>query len=120
MLDSVDWIVVGDFNLCLSPNDKNQPRGDHLDMYLFNDAISSLGLVDITLKGRRYTWSNKQYSPLLERLDWFFTLNSWTLSYPNTYAYPLLMQTSDHVPCAISISTKIPKGVVFWFENFWL
>ena len=69
MLDSVDWIVVGDFNLCHSPDDRNQPRGDHLDMYLFNDAISSLGLVDIPLKGTRYTWSNNQHSPLLERLD---------------------------------------------------
>jgi len=30
------------------------------------------------------------------------------------------METSDHVPCAISISTKIPKGSIFCFENHWL
>lgn len=30
------------------------------------------------------------------------------------------METSNHVPCAITISTKIPKGSVFQFENHWL
>lgn len=30
------------------------------------------------------------------------------------------METFDHVPCAIFISTKIPKGAVFRFENHWL
>jgi exonuclease III len=120
MPDSVDWLIVGDFNLYRSPEDRNQPGGDHLDMYLFNEAISKLGLVDIPLKGRRFTWSNKHLSPLLERLDWFFTSTSWTISYPNTYAYPLTMETSDHVPCAISVSTKIPKSFIFRFENYWL
>ena len=86
-------------------------------MYLFNEAISFIGLVEIPLKGRKFTWSNKQVSPVLERIDWFFTSTSWTLSYPNIFAYPLLMETSDHVPCAISISTKIPKGSIFRFEN---
>lgn len=86
----------------------------------FNEAISSLGLIEIPLKGRRFTWSNKQFSPLLERLDWFFTSSSWTISYPNTLAYPLSMETSDHVPCAISVSTQIPKGSIFRFENHWL
>jgi hypothetical protein len=30
------------------------------------------------------------------------------------------METSDHVPYAISVSTKIPKGSIFRFENYWL
>jgi hypothetical protein len=30
------------------------------------------------------------------------------------------METSDHVPCLISIDTSIPKGHVFFFENFLL
>jgi hypothetical protein len=39
---------------------------------------------------------------------------------PNTYAYPLSMETSDHASYAISTSTKIPKGSIFRFENHWL
>jgi hypothetical protein len=61
-----------------------------------------------------------QQDPLLERLDWFFTSGSWTISYPSTIVYPLSRPTSDHVPCVISIGTKIPKAQLFRFENYWL
>lgn len=118
MPDHIDWLILGDFNLCRSPADRNQPGGSHHEMYLFNAAISFLGLVELPLKGRRFTWSNKHLSPLLERLDWFFTSVSWTISYPNTIASPLVHETSDHVPCVISISTKIPRKPIFRFENY--
>jgi hypothetical protein len=89
-------------------------------MLLFNEAISNLGLVELPLEGRKYTWSNMQKTPLLERLDWFFTSASWTSTYPSTLVYPLVKPTSDHVPCVISIGTSIPKARVFRFENYWL
>ena len=69
MPNTVNWLVVGDFNLYRSPNHRNKPGDDHLEMYLFNEAISALGLFELPLKGRRYTWSNKQFPPLMERLD---------------------------------------------------
>jgi hypothetical protein len=120
MPDNINWPIVGDFNLYRSPNDRNRPRGGHLEMYLFNEAIYALGLVELPLKGRRYTWSNKQLSPLLERLDWFFTNVVWTITYPNTYASSLVNETSDHTPCVITISTAIPKTKIYRFENFWM
>lgn len=30
----------------------------------------------------------------------------------------LVMEPSDHVPCMIQISTSIPKGHIFHFENY--
>lgn len=89
-------------------------------MLLFNEAISSLGLVEIPLHGRRFTWTNKQHPPLLERLDWFFSSNAWTLAYPHTIAKSLVMETFDHWPCVIEIRTNIPKSKIFRFENFWM
>ena len=89
-------------------------------MYMFNAAISALGLVELPLKGKRFTWTNKQHPPLLERLDWFFTSASWTLSYPISEVSTLTMETSDHVPCLIKISTAISKSHIFRFENYWL
>jgi hypothetical protein len=89
-------------------------------MFLFNEAISSLGLVEIPLLGRHFTWTNKQNSPLLERLDWFFSSESWTLKYPDTTAKAMIMETSDHWPCIMEISSKIPKTKLFRFENSWL
>jgi hypothetical protein len=28
--------------------------------------------------------------------------------------------TFDHVPCRVSVNTKIPKTFIFRFENFWI
>lgn len=120
MPDSIRWLIVGDFNLYRSPTDRNKPGGDHHEMYLFNEAISALGLVELPLKGRRFTWSNKQPSPLLERLDWFVTSANWTITYPNSFAFSFVMETSDHAPCIISISTSIPKRNIFRFEIYWM
>ena len=120
MPDGIDWLIAGDFNFIRKPSDKNKPGGDVNDMLLFNEAICNLGLVELPLKGRKYTWSNMQQVPLLERLDWFFTNSSWTVSYPSSLVYPLVKPTYDHVPCVISIGTKIPRTKIFRFENYWL
>jgi hypothetical protein len=61
-----------------------------------------------------------QTEPLLEQLDWFFTSPNWTLRFPNTEVLPMVKITSDHLPCRIVISTKIPRSTIFRFENFWV
>jgi hypothetical protein len=66
--------VVGDFNLIRTPQNINKPGGNISEMFAFNEAISSLSMVEIPLKGCKYTWTNKKQDPLLERLDWFFLL----------------------------------------------
>lgn len=118
--EDADWLIVGDFNLIRSLENMNKPEGNISEIMQFNAVISNLGLVDIPLKGRKYTWSNMQDDPLLERLDWFFTSASWTLSYPNTLAFPLARSTFAHVPCVIKIQTTMPKSNIFRFENWWL
>jgi hypothetical protein len=60
------WIFLGDFNMIISPKNRNKPGGDHLRMMNFNLVISQLGLQEISLKGQAYTWSNMQRHPLLE------------------------------------------------------
>ena len=117
--DSINWLFLGDFNFYRSLENRNRPGGNLADTLIFNDAIGHLGLIELPLKGRAYTWSNMQTNPLLEQLDWFFTSPNWTLAFPNTEVLPLAKITSDHIPCRISISTKIPKSNVFRFENFW-
>ena len=63
------WLFVGDFNFYRSLQDRNRPGGNLNDTLIFNDIIGHLGLVEIPLKGRAFTWSNMQQSPLLEQLD---------------------------------------------------
>jgi hypothetical protein len=120
MPDDLDWLIVGDFNFIRKPSDRNRDGGEVNEMFMFNEAISKLGIVELPLKDRQYTWSNMQKIPLLEILDWFFTSSSWTISYPSTFVFPLVKPTSDHLPCVISIGTKIPRAKLFRFENYWL
>jgi hypothetical protein len=120
MPEEIDWLIVGDFNLMRRPEDKNREGDDVNEMFLFNEAINRLSLIELPLHGRHFTWTNKQFPPLLERLDWFFSSNSWTSRYPNTLVKTLVMETSDHWPCVVEIGTKIPQGRIFRFENYWL
>ena len=73
MPSDVDWIIMGHFNFIRKPEDRNKPGGDVNEMLMFNEAISELGLIELPLKGRQFSWSNMQDNPLLEKLDWFFT-----------------------------------------------
>ena len=117
--DTENWIFLGDLNFYRSISDRNRPGGNIQDTLIFNDAIGHLGLVELPLKERAFTWSNMQSEPLLEQLDWFFTSVNWTVSYPNTQVIPLAKIMSDHIPCKVVIDTKIPRASIFRFENFW-
>jgi exonuclease III len=120
MPKEIEWLVVGDFNLMRKPEDRNREGGDINEMFMFNEAISALGWNEVILQGRRFTWSNMQPSPLLEKIDWIFASNSWILKYPDTTAKGLGRTPSDHCPCLVTISTSIPRPKAFRFENYWL
>jgi len=120
MPDDCDWLLIGDFNLIRNPSDRNMPGGNISEMLWFNEALNSLGVIEIPLHGRKFTWINKQMPLLLDRLDWFFTSNSWTAKFLNTVVRTLVMETSDHWPCVVEINTSIPQPKLFRFENHWL
>jgi hypothetical protein len=83
-----NWLVLGDFNFIRSQDNRNMPGGDMNGMFIFNEVIGHLGLLELQLKGRKYTWSNKESAPLLEKLDWFFTSSNWISDFPNTMVFP--------------------------------
>jgi endonuclease/exonuclease/phosphatase family metal-dependent hydrolase len=113
--DEVNWMFIGDFNFYRSLENRNKEGGNMQDIMTFNKVISNLGLQEIPLKGRSYTWSNMQQDPLLEQLDWCFTSTNWISDYPSSLMIPLAKTTSDHVPCVVQIGTSIPKAQVFRF-----
>jgi hypothetical protein len=115
-----NWLLLGDFNFIRSHDNRNKPGGDVHDLFLFNEIIGHLGLLELPLKGRRFTWSNMQTSPLLEQLDWFFTSANWISDYPSSVVLPLTKTGSDHVPCVVNIDTNIPKASIFRFDNYWV
>lgn len=90
MPDDVDWLVLGDFNYIRYPENRNREGGSIYDTNNFNLAISELDMVEISLKGRKFTWSNMQDAPLLEKLDWVFTSEAWALHYRIPWQFHLL------------------------------
>ena len=120
MPDDTDWLIVGGFNYIRYPHNRNRGVGNIQNMMHFNEAINNLALIEIPLKDRSFTWSNMQDAPLLEKLDWVFTSEHWTNSFPATTVRTLAKTTSNHTPCCISIGTSIPKSRIFRFENYWL
>jgi hypothetical protein len=61
-----NWLLLGDYNFIRSVDNRNKPGADMNDIFLFNSIISHLGLIELPLKGRSFTWSNMQDSPLLQ------------------------------------------------------
>lgn len=63
MPDQTEWLIIGDFNLIRKPEDRNKEGGDVNEMYLFNEAIDTLGLIELPLHGRHFTWTNNTALP---------------------------------------------------------
>jgi hypothetical protein len=112
-----DWLIVGDFNYIRHLENINR-EGDTLMICWKIINPYNLGLMEILVKGRNFTWSNMQEAPLLERLDWFFLSEPWPISYANTLSFPLSKPTCDHIPCVIRVGTIIPESNVFRFQHY--
>ena len=63
------WLILGDFNFYRYSDSTNKPGANLNDIETFNEVISYLGLIELPIKGRAFTWSNMQAKPLLTQLD---------------------------------------------------
>jgi hypothetical protein len=60
MAVTIDWLIIGDFNLIRRASDRNKPGGNIQDMLKFNATISNLRLEELQLVDNKFTWTNKQ------------------------------------------------------------
>ncbi|KAL8477025.1 hypothetical protein ACS0TY_029364 [Phlomoides rotata] len=113
--------VVGDFNSIREVNERVGRREEvnHRDINLFEDFISLSGLIELPLRGRRYTWyrpdgtCKSKLDRMLANVDWL----SWR---PDLKLKGLGRSVSDHCPLILvhSITDWAPKP--FNFFNGWL
>lgn len=118
--NSTPWMVSGDFNTTLQAQDRNGSSQDWRWPLAFADLISAMGLQDIHMEGRRYTWSNYRNQPAMARLDRFLFSTDWSLQFPNTKQRSLPNTSSDHCPILIEALSTFLKSKIFRFETFWL
>jgi hypothetical protein len=114
------WLVIGDFNLIRSAQDKNNSNVNGRLIRAFNDCIHNSALLELPLLDRLFTWSNMRDSPTLARLDRAFINNAFNTSFPHTHLSSLPRPTSDHVPLLATIATSVPVCRPFRFERSWL
>uniref|UniRef100_A0A8R7P1U2 Endonuclease/exonuclease/phosphatase domain-containing protein n=1 Tax=Triticum urartu TaxID=4572 RepID=A0A8R7P1U2_TRIUA len=92
----------GDFNLICSGADKNNPNIDWPRVNLFNNTIASCALREIARTGARFTWTNKQLSPVRSVLDRVFVSSDWEVLFPMCTLVAETRIGSDHVPLILA------------------
>jgi hypothetical protein len=110
--------MAGDFNLILSPEDKNNENINRAMMGRFRRLVSDLELKDIPLMGRRYTWSNGRDNPTLVKLDLVLCTVDWEVIFPECF---LQSQATEFLIIArwSSISVRVlSPSVVFTSRIF--
>ncbi len=114
------WVVLGDFNTLLSFRDKNGHPSSVSEMLSFRNVISNLGLIDLPIINKSFTWTNERPSPILERLDRALISRDWHILFPRSILRAMPQPRSDHTPLVLSAFSFVPATHLFRFESFWL
>ncbi|KAF8733041.1 hypothetical protein HU200_015400 [Digitaria exilis] len=114
------WLIAGDFNLLLEATDKNNRNINRRNMGRFRQFVNDMELKDLPLHGRRYTWSNEQNHPTLERLDRVLVTADWDAMFPFSFMQALSSDMSDHAPLHLATNALPQPKRRFHFENWWL
>lgn len=112
-------LVCGDFNMIYLAADKNNDRLNRRDMRRFRRALDDMGVDELYLHGRLYTWSNERRRPTLERIDRAFASVDWLDAFPDHHLRALSSECSDHAPLLLQLRTQTWAKPRFRFEAFW-
>lgn len=119
--NSLPMIIGGDFNIMRFSSDKNKKFCNNKWSDMFNQIINTYELRDIHLSGGKYTWSNNQSIPTLEKLDRVLMNKAWETHFPMTNIRKKPRIMSDHNPLTLSVDQKVEhKRKPFRFEISWL
>jgi hypothetical protein len=94
------WLIGGDFNLIYKAEDKNNSNLNRAMMGRFRWLINDISIKEVSLVGRRFTWSSSVSgsSPMLVKLDRVFCSVDW--------------EDSDHCPLILGLVDRHPRKKV--------
>ncbi|XP_071674451.1 uncharacterized protein [Lolium perenne] len=94
---------------------------EELSAARFNDCIASLALREIRLTGARYTWTNRQLSPVRCVLDRVLVSPEWEGLFPLSSLVAGTIIGPDHSPLVLSSGEELGKrSSRFFFQKGWL
>jgi exonuclease III len=79
----------------------------------YNWIVNTYKLRDLPLNGGRFTWSNNQSDPTLERLDGVLISKHWEAKFPLTNIRKNPRFLSDHNPLILCSELEEKKTILF-------
>lgn len=76
---------------------------NYRDREAFNNMIAGLGLIEIPITDRRFTWSNIRENLSLAKLDKVLVSTEWESKFNLSLCETLPRSTSDHVPICLHL-----------------
>lgn len=119
LLTNPAWIALGDFNLICSAGDKNMGRINHRMIQRFNRTLDDLQLIELSLNGKRFTWSNGHDTPTMSKIDHCFATLEWLDLFPRSDLQAIASLISDHSPLFLQGDVNFDFYRGFRFEAFW-
>lgn len=114
------YIVGGDLNIIRSIQEKNKGGNVHRHTNSFNAIIDAYELREITMTGGKYTWSNNQPDPILEKLDRMLMSKEWEDIFPGVVINKLPREISEHNSLILHTELNQPlRHLEFRFEIAW-
>ncbi|KAJ1405963.1 Endonuclease/exonuclease/phosphatase superfamily [Sesbania bispinosa] len=116
------WNIIGDFNELLSKRE-NEALGpcNFQNMKLFQDFVQNTNLLDLDLKGNRFTWFSNPCQGIItrEKLDSVIVNWAWLSLFPNAIAtaYPAI--SSDRSPILFDLKPEETSARSFKYEAYW-
>ncbi|KAG2314008.1 hypothetical protein Bca52824_017130 [Brassica carinata] len=118
------WIVLGDFNQTLHPEEHSKPSSLNIDAQtrLFREALLEADLADLTYKGPKFTWTNKSKTNLTaKKLDRVLVNDPWLSLIPDSIAVFGEPDFSEHAVCTVILKpSSVREKRPFRFYNFLL
>ncbi|XP_074313921.1 uncharacterized protein LOC141649122 [Silene latifolia] len=116
------WMVCGDFNNVLRPNERLGSSVTDAETKDFKECLDVCGLMEMSARDAFFTWNNKHESNtrVFSRLDRCVINDEWLLLYPDSTANFLPEGNFDHNPCVIDTTMEGNRGKSqFRYFNMW-
>ena len=116
------WMCIGDFNELLSQAEKVGARPHCQNrINLFRAFVDNAELMDMDLKGSRFTWLSNPRNGVItkEKIDRLLVNWSWRRSFPNAIVSAFPPISSDHSPLVLNFQPKVGDGGLFKYEAYW-
>ncbi|KAL0874967.1 hypothetical protein Bca101_024672 [Brassica carinata] len=107
-LEDQSWLIGGDLNQIIHHAEHSSPSVNHLTMDM-----------DLRYQGNSHTWTNKRpENPVTKKLDRAMVNSHWIRNFPNSIAFFLPHEFSDHSPCVVNLVCPLPSSGTKPFKFF--